>query len=253
MRRDNILFVTEGKNYLNESIIDNLSDNGFKVIQCAAEKEELESATQHSVVGMLLFVDDRVLKAANKLECVKECVLREDIPIFLLGQKEDVDRAMTVLPPHTVRESYIRPIDIKDVAINIRMDVDRLSYEERQSILVVDDSGAYLRSVREWLGDKYQVVLANSGAMAIKSMTLKKPDLVLLDYEMPIVDGKQVLEMIRSETEFSDVPVIFLTGKNDKKSIMGVMSLKPNGYLLKTMDPIEIIRAVDEFFSTYKG
>jgi DNA-binding NarL/FixJ family response regulator len=70
---------------------------------------------------------------------------------------------------------------------------------------------------------------------------------------MPIVDGKQVLEMIRSETEFSDVPVIFLTGKNDKKSIMGVMSLKPNGYLLKSMYPIEIIRAVDEFFSTYKG
>ena len=199
-----------------------------------------------------MFMDDRVLNAANKLESIKECVLREDIPIFLLGQKEDIDRAMAVLPPHTVRESYIRPIDIKDVAINIRMDVDRLSFEERQSILVVDDSGAYLRSVREWLGDKYQVGLANSGAMAIKSMTLKKPDLILLDYEMPIIDGRQVLEMIRSEMEFADVPVIFLTGKNDKKSIMDVMALKPNGYLLKSMEPIEIIRAVDTFFNEHR-
>ena len=169
-----------------------------------------------------------------------------------MGQKEEIDRAMAVLPPHTVRESYLRPIDIKDVVINIRMDIDRMSFEERESILVVDDSGAYLRSVREWLGDKYQVVLANSGAMAIKSMTLKKPDLILLDYEMPVIDGKQVLQMIRSEKEFEDVPVIFLTGKNDKKSIMDVMSLKPNGYLLKTMEPIEIIRAVDEFFSTHR-
>lgn len=252
MRRDNILFVTEGKNYLNDSIIENLSANGFKVIQSAAEKDALEIATQHMVVGMLLFLSDSLFHAANKLESVKECVLREDIPIFLLGQKEDIDIAMSVLPPHTVRETYIRPIDIKDVAINIRMDVDRLSFEERESILVVDDSGAYLRSVREWLGDKYQVVLANSGAMAIKSMTLKKPDLILLDYEMPVIDGKQVLEMIRSEKEFADVPVIFLTGKNDKKSIMDVMSLKPNGYLLKTMEPIEIIRAVDEFFSTHR-
>ncbi len=249
MRRDNLLFVAEGKNYLNDSIVDNLSENGFKVIQIAAEKEALEVATQHMVVGMLLFLNDNIFIAANKLECIKECVLREDIPIFLLGQKEEIDRAMAVLPPHTVRESYVRPIDIKDVALNIRMDVDRLSFEERESILVVDDSGAYLRSVREWLGDKYQVVLANSGAMAIKSMTLKKPDLILLDYEMPIIDGKQVLEMIRAEQEFADVPVIFLTGKNDKKSIMDVMSLKPNGYLLKTMEPIEIIRTVDDFFA----
>lgn len=252
MRRDNILFVAEGKNYLNDSIVENLSDNGFKVVQVPAEKEALEAAAQRLVVGMLLFLNDNIFHTANKLESVKECVLREDIPIFLLGQKEEIDRAMAILPPHTVRESYIRPIDIKTVAINIRMDVDRLSFEDRQSILVVDDSGAYLRSVREWLGDKYQVVLANSGAMAIKSMTLKKPDLVLLDYEMPIVDGKQVLEMIRSEKEFADVPVIFLTGKNDKKSIMDVMALKPDGYLLKTMEPIEIIRTVDDFFANHK-
>ena len=86
MRKDNILFVTEGKNYLNESIIENLSENGFKVIQSAAEKEALEIATQHSVVGMLLFLSDNIFHAANKLESVKECVLREDIPIFLLGQ-----------------------------------------------------------------------------------------------------------------------------------------------------------------------
>ena len=44
MRKDNILFVTEGKNYLNESIIENLSENGFKVIQSVAEKEALEIA-----------------------------------------------------------------------------------------------------------------------------------------------------------------------------------------------------------------
>lgn len=249
MRRDSILFVTEGKNYLDESIRDNLSENGFKVIQSRAEKEVLEKATERAVVAMFLFVEDKILNASNKLEAIKDCALQEDIPIFLLGQKEDVIKAQTILPPHTVTESYIRPIDIKEVAIKVRMTVDRFSGEERRNILVVDDSGAYLRSVREWLGDKYQVTLANSGTMAIKSMTLKKPDLILLDYEMPVVDGKQVLEMIRWEPEFSEIPVIFLTGKNDKQSIMNVMSLKPDGYLLKTMEPIEIIRAVDEFFS----
>ena len=92
------------------------------------------------------------------------------------------------------------------------------------------------------------MILANSGAMAIKYLATNRPDLVLLDYEMPVVDGRQVLEMIRTETEFCDVPVIFLTNKNDESSVMEVMKLKPEGYLLKSMPPKEIVQKIDEFF-----
>ena len=105
-----------------------------------------------------------------------------------------------------------------------------------------------LRSVKSWLEDKYQVILANSGAMAIKYLAMNHPDLILLDYEMPVCDGRQVLEMIRSEPDFSTVPVIFLTGKNDKESVMKVTALKPDGYLLKTMEPEKLHQAIDEFF-----
>ena len=75
------------------------------------------------------------------------------------------------------------------------------------------------------------------------------PSLILLDYEMPICDGKQTLEMIRSEREFADIPVIFLTGKQDRESIMQVMGLGPAGYLLKTMKPEEVKKYVDRFFA----
>ena len=109
-----------------------------------------------------------------------------------------------------------------------------------------------LRNVKGWLEDTYQVILANSGAMAIKYLATNRPDLVLLDYEMPVVDGRQVLEMIRTETEFSDVPVIFLTSKDDRESVMQVMTLKPEGYLLKTMEPAKIIAEVDAFFERQK-
>ncbi len=117
----------------------------------------------------------------------------------------------------------------------------------------MDYSGAMLRNVKGWLEDHYQVILANSGMMAIKYLTLNRPDLVLLDYEMPVCDGKQVLEMIRTETEFADIPVIFLTSKGDKESVLEVMALKPEGYLLKTMPPADIIHAVDEFFERKKA
>ena len=89
--------------------------------------------------------------------------------------------------------------------------------------------------------------------MYIKCISLNRPDLIILDYEMPICDGKQVLQMIRSEMEFADIPVIFLTGRGDRESVMEVMALKPAGYLLKSMRPIEIIQAINEFFEKQKG
>ena len=109
-----------------------------------------------------------------------------------------------------------------------------------------------LRNVKGWLEDRYQVILANSGTMAIKYLATNRPDLVLLDYEMPVIDGRQVFEMIRSESEFSDIPVIFLTSKNDKESIMSVVALKPAGYLLKSMEPAKIVQEVDDFFARQK-
>lgn len=107
--------------------------------------------------------------------------------------------------------------------------------------------------VKGWLEDRYQVILANSGMMAIKYLTQDNPDLVLLDYEMPVIDGKQVLEMIRSESDYSKVPVIFLTSKGDRESILEVMKHKPDGYMLKTMEPADIVKTIDEFFEKQKA
>ena len=58
--------------------------------------------------------------------------------------------------------------------------------------------------------------------------------------------------MIRSEMEYAKLPVIFLTSKGDRESVMKVMSLKPDGYLLKTMEPAEIVKSVDDFFAKKK-
>ena len=79
-------------------------------------------------------------------------------------------------------------------------------------------------------------------------MTLDKPDLVLLDYEMPVCDGKQVLEMIRSEKTFEGIPVIFLTGRTDPDTVRTLVSLRPDGYLAKYLKPAEIKQKIDAFF-----
>lgn len=80
-----------------------------------------------------------------------------------------------------------------------------------------------------------------------------EPDLILLDYEMPVCSGQQFLEMIRAEVSTSMIPVIFLTAKGDKESVKSVLALKPAGYLLKTMAAEQIVESIDNFFEKNKA
>lgn len=120
-------------------------------------------------------------------------------------------------------------------------------------LLVVDDDITFLKMVKKWLMDKYQVTIVKSGMQAIKYIKGHRPDLILLDYDMPITDGTKVLEMLRSEPDSAEIPVIFLTGKADEETVMKVMSLKPQGYLLKSMKQMDIVSAIDHYFETKNG
>ncbi|MCR5651611.1 MAG: response regulator [Lachnospiraceae bacterium] len=116
--------------------------------------------------------------------------------------------------------------------------------EEKKVILVVDDNATTLRGIKKILEKQYEVVLANSGTKAIAQISRQKPDLILLDYEMPVCDGKQTFEMIRSDEEMADIPVVFLTGVNDKSHIHAVLRLKPAGYMLKPYEPEKLLSTI---------
>lgn len=121
-----------------------------------------------------------------------------------------------------------------------------LSEENRKKkILVVDDSDFMRKNIINLLGKDYEVSESNSSIAAIKNLTVNRPDLILLDYEMPVCDGRQALEMIRSDEEIADIPVVFLTSRGDAESVKKVMSLKPRGYLLKTMPEADIKKFID--------
>lgn len=120
--------------------------------------------------------------------------------------------------------------------------------EKKKKVLVVDDSEFMLERMKDLLGKDYSVLGAVSSIAAIHCIVLNRPDLILLDYEMPICDGRQTLEMIRSEKTIASIPVFFLTAKGDRESVRKVMALKPEGYLLKTMPEEDIKKAIDSFF-----
>lgn len=156
--------------------------------------------------------------------------------------------------PYTFEENVGISIEAENAINEVKKYLKtREKARKKPKILVVDDSITMRQHMAELLGDDYDVSLAESGVSAIRIITLNKPDLVLLDYEMPICDGRQTLEMLRSDPALGDTPVIFLTGKGDHESVKKVMSLKPAGYLLKYLKPEEIKDNIDIFFEKRKG
>ena len=118
--------------------------------------------------------------------------------------------------------------------------------ERRRHILVVDDDSSVLKLLKEYLAERYDVATAISGKVALKFLETKGTDLVLLDYEMPNENGPAVMGKIRENEKTKDLPVVFLTGVTEREKIMEVLSMKPQGYLVKPVD-------MEKLSSTIKG
>lgn len=115
----------------------------------------------------------------------------------------------------------------------------------KKSIMVVDDSSLMLRNIKAMLEPEYKVFVSKSGKQALKFIPEKKPDLILLDYEMPQMDGRETFQKIRELEEGKEIPIVFLTGVADREHIYAVLQLEPAGYILKP-PPLEKLMGVIE-------
>lgn len=118
--------------------------------------------------------------------------------------------------------------------------------DEKQHILIVDDNAMVLRNIKGILDSKYSVAVSTSGLQAFVSIGKKKPDLILLDYEMPTMNGKEVLEKLQSDEELSEIPVVFLTSADSREIVMELLALKPAGYILKPVEATLLFDRIEE-------
>ena len=181
---------------------------------------------------------------------IKDLVEDRGIRFFVIGTQEELDTVIGKKADY-VAQLYARPVDLPELIKRLQKEgeaVDKL--KEFKSILIVDDDATALRSMKNLLSTHYKILVANSGMNAITILAKNKVDLILLDFEMPVVNGPKVLEMIRADSNTSNIPVMFLTAKGDKRSIMEVLRFKPEKYLLKTMLPKDVLESIDDFFKS---
>ena len=175
-------------------------------------------------------------------------------PVLTIGTQKEKDKFLKYYQSQQF-ENLIRPINNRRIyeAICTKLGMKpeeetreaRQQEDERKKILVVDDNGPTLRTIKGMLEDQYQVSIAPSGMKAMTSIGKRRPDLILLDYEMPGESGPDVFRILRENKSTRKVPIVFLTGVDDMQKVQEVLKLKPQGYLLKPIDHDKLISTIE--------
>ncbi len=247
-----ILLISSGSGFMVDALKSNLKKTGFLIVQSEPEVQSIEAAKDETDL-ILVFAGEYVYNSADALVYLMDISRDEERPVCLIGYDDELGEIKKYIPETYIKKEIRRPFDAKYVAEGLKA-IAAVVEEKRagKHILLVDDDTTFLKMIQGWLSEKYRITAVKSGIQAITYMANHKPDLILLDYDMPITPGPQVMEMIRSEYHYSDIPIIFLTGKSDRESIMNVMRLKPQGYFLKTMPRDAIVEAIDKYFSEHR-
>lgn len=115
----------------------------------------------------------------------------------------------------------------------------------KKSIVAVDDSRIVLQSLEGILGDRYDFRGFAKAERALGYLEQYPPSLIILDVDMPEVNGYEMLEMIREKEELRDIPVLFLTSNNDKDNVLKAAAYGVDGYAVKPVDKEILISKIE--------
>ncbi len=259
----------------------------LECLSCSERFEDIRNHLKYYTPDALVYcLLEEGYEDMQQLLSVKSKLEEKDIPLVVIGQSEDCDEfcrysansAQLVIDKAGMSITQLlgrlnRFLDTRQSGRRLRQKEREQSEEEKlmeaarmlnlemppemaaamaqpvkRHILVVDDNPMMLKVIKESLRDEYEVATAISGRIALKFLTNRTVDLILLDYEMPEENGSEVLEKLRQNEATKDIPVIFLTGVKEKAKIQKVLSMKPQGYLLKPIEHDKLISVIRKQF-----
>ncbi len=243
-----VLIVSISESFLAKSLIMKLTGAGIPAVFAKAEIGELEKYAQDMELVILFVSEDSALRP-EPLVYLKDLVSERDAGLILITEDSGYEAVRNIIPEQNITEIFGRPLDIDALLRRVSSYMDENTGDRRmKTILIVDDDITYMRTVYEWLKGFYHVGMASNGVQAITYLAKNKADLVLLDYEMPVANGPQVLSMLKNDAETGQIPVMFLTGHSDRESVLSAVGLKPADYLLKTIDRETLLKKLSDFF-----
>ena len=123
---------------------------------------------------------------------------------------------------------------------------------EKMKILAVDDNSISLATIEQALKKDYEIIPMNSGDRALQYLRREKPDLILMDIQMAQKSGIETLREIRGMEKCKDIPVMMLTSKQDKASVVESSKLGIYDYVIKPFDGEDLHKRIDRVLREHK-
>ncbi|MBU0469127.1 MAG: response regulator [Candidatus Omnitrophica bacterium] len=123
---------------------------------------------------------------------------------------------------------------------------------ERKTILTVEDNDVDIRLIKSILEKKYNVITAENGEVGLEMIRKHKPDLVVLDCEMPVMTGNEMCKIMKNDNDLKEIPVLFLTSINTPKNIIECFELDAENHLSKPINSNVLLGQVDAILLGYE-
>ncbi len=247
-----ILLVCTETNFLVKTLIKSVSDIGFEVVTSQPDIVEIQLLEPLPDI-FIVYLEGNTTLFSGTMKFFKSKMSEDmkDRVLYLIGNETEINAVNEFIPKALVTASFTRPVNVPDILTKLKnLQLHNGPNAGKKRILVVDDDATALRAMSNLFSKKYDVSIVTSGINAISFLTQDQQgiDLILLDYEMPGASGLQVFEMLKNDPRTALIPVIFLTSKDDKETVMKILSAKPEKYLLKNQEPDQLIQKIDDFF-----
>jgi len=164
----------------------------------------------------------------------------ETIPVIFVTASTDEHSALTCLSLGAV-DFVLKPFSAPDLLERIEKHLNTTAAEEapeneKKVVLAIDDAPYILNLVNSMLNDTYKVYTLPKPEELERLMRIIKPDLFLLDYNMPEVNGLELIPIIRQHPEHKETPIVFLTGERSTDCLTASISLGACDYIKKPFD-----------------
>lgn len=223
-------------------LIDNLSAYGFKATHFQRSKELLAAIanTPPALVLFDLIMPD--LPEAKVFDLIKD-LTQKGIKVFLLSSKADFNSRLSAV--RAGANAYVvKAADIPALINTIRSELN-LNIQKKAHILIIDDQESILEYYSALLtAAGMSAAFTNNPLEILEKLEQHRPDLILLDINMPLVNGYELAGVIRQFEEYQSIPILFLSAETSTEKKSSLLEIGSDDLLSKDMSPLEFVRQI---------